>query len=201
MARPIELVVGLGNPEASHALTRHNAGFWFLDGLAGRHRVELRRASRFFGDMGELRLGERRLRLLKPTTYMNRSGQAVAAVANYFRYESDSILIVHDEIDLPPGTVRLKSGGGTGGHRGLEDIVPRLGTKKFTRMRLGVGHPGSAAEVIDYVLRRARSEEQTLIDDAIARALDRFEQIAAGDLEGAMNVLHRKDAPESDQES
>ena len=189
---PYTLIAGLGNPGPGYAGTRHNAGFRFVDLLARRHGAAFRSSARFFGETGELRLGGRIVRLLKPHTFMNRSGRSVAAMSRYFRCPAEAILVVHDEIDLPPGTVRLKRGGGSAGHRGLEDLVPCLGTGAFSRIRLGVGHPGRASQVVDYVLRRAPATEQALVDDAIARTLDHFDSIARGDLEGAMNALHRR---------
>ena len=189
---PFALIAGLGNPGPGYAGTRHNAGFRFVDLLARRHGAAFRPSARFFGETGELRFGGRVVRLLKPHTFMNRSGRSVAATARYFRCPAEAILVVHDEIDLPPGTVRLKRGGGSAGHRGLEDLVPHLGTGAFSRIRLGVGHPGPASQVLDHVLKRAPAAEQALVDDAIARTLDHFETIARGDLEGAMNVLHRR---------
>ena len=194
---PFALIAGLGNPGPGYAGTRHNAGFRFVDLLARRHGVDFRSQARFCGETGELRLGGRVVRLLKPHTFMNRSGRAVAAMSRYFRCPAEAILVAHDEIDLPPGTVRLKRGGGSAGHRGLEDLVPRLGSGAFSRIRLGVGHPGRASQVIDYVLKRAPAAEQALVDDAIARTLDHFESIAQGDLEGAMNVLHRRPSAEA----
>lgn len=190
---PLQLIVGLGNPGSKHEATRHNAGFWFVDRVAARFHGEFRPASRFSGDLCELRIGARTVRLLKPSTYMNNSGQAVAAIVNFYRYSPSSVLVVHDEIDLPPGVARVKTGGGTGGHRGLEDIVPHLHTKSFSRLRLGVGHPGSASQVVGYVLKRAPSAEQALIDSAMERALGQIDDIIAGELQLAMNVLHRKE--------
>ena len=189
---PFTLIAGLGNPGPGYAGTRHNAGFRFVDLLARRHGAAFRSQARFCGETGELRLGGRVVRLLKPHTFMNRSGRSVAAMSRYFRCPAEAILVVHDEIDLPPGTVRLKRGGGSAGHRGLEDLIPRLGSGAFSRIRLGVGHPGRASQVIDYVLKRAPAAEQALVDDAVARTLDHFESIIQGDLEGAMNVLHRR---------
>ncbi len=189
---PLQLIAGLGNPGSKHERTRHNAGFWFVDRIAAHFHAEFRPASRFSGELCELRLRERTVRLLKPTTYMNDSGRSVAALASFYRYPPASVLVVHDEIDLPPGVARIKPGGGTGGHRGLEDIVPCLGSKSFPRLRLGIGHPGSASEVVGYVLKRAPSDEQALIDDAMERALALIDDIIAGDLQRAMNELHRR---------
>ena len=189
---PFGLVAGLGNPGPRYAGTRHNAGFELVERLAERYGATFRTSARFFGKTAELRFDGRIVRLLEPHTFMNHSGRAVAALSRYFRCPAEAILVVHDEIDLPPGTVRLKRGGGTGGHRGLEDIVPSLGSRAFSRVRIGVGHPGSASEVIGYVLQRAPAAEQARIDEAIESALAHFESMLGGNLEPAMNVLHTR---------
>ena len=200
MSRPIRLLVGLGNPDPRDARTRHNAGFWFADAVASRWGASFRSQSNFFGDVADCRVGDQRLRLLKPMTYMNNSGRSVAALANFYKLESDEILIAHDEIDLPPGTVRLKRGGGHGGHNGLRDIIPQLGTPDFARLRIGVGHPGNKNAVVSYVLKSAPADEQRAIDDAVALAVDRFPDIVAGEFAAVMNFLHRK-VPEPDSEA
>ena len=189
---PFCLVAGLGNTGSRYVETRHNAGFRLVDRLAERYGADFKSSARFAGETAELRVEGRMVRLLKPQTFMNHSGRAVAAMSNYFRCPAEGILVVHDEIDLPPGTLRLKRGGGTGGHRGLDDIVPALGTRAFSRIRIGVGHPGSAWEVIGYVLQRAPASEQALIDEAIDSALHHFESMLDGNLEPAMNVLHTR---------
>ncbi len=199
MSRPIRLLVGLGNPDPRDARTRHNAGFWFADAVASRWGASFRSQSNFFGGVADCHVGGQRLRLLKPMTYMNNSGRSVAALANFYKLESDEILIAHDEIDLPPGTVRLKRGGGHGGHNGLRDIIPQLGGPNFARLRIGVGHPGNKDAVVGYVLKPAPGDEQRAIDDAVALAVDHFPDIVAGELAAVMNSLHRK-APEPDSE-
>ena len=196
---PFRLIVGLGNPGPRYAATRHNAGFRLVERLAECHGVHFTSSARFFGETGEIRLHGRVVRLLKPHTFMNHSGRAVAAMSRYFRCPAEAILVVHDEIDLPPGALRLKRGGGTGGHRGLEDVVPCLGSRAFSRIRIGVGHPGAASMVVAYVLQRAPAAEQTLIDDAIARVLVHFESMVEGDLEPAMNVLHTRSTSREEQ--
>lgn len=198
MPPPIRLVVGLGNPGPEYAQTRHNAGYWFLDALAARLRADLRPATKFLGETGECELDGEKRRLLKPGTFMNRSGQSMAAMARFYKYPPEDILIAHDDIDLPPGSVRLKRGGGDGGHNGLRDIIAALGTVDFHRLRIGVGHPGSSDEVVDYVLRRATAEDQRLIEEAIDNALAHYRQILAGDLSNAMNVLHRRKPKEQE---
>lgn len=184
--------MGLGNPGSRYARTRHNAGFWFADAVAARWGGSFRGQSGFFGETAECRVDDHRLRLLKPDTYMNESGRSVAAVARYYRIAPGEILVAYDEIDLPPGTVRLKRGGGHGGHNGLRDIIPQLGDPGFARLRIGVGHPGHKDLVVGYVLRPAPAAEQALIDEALERALDELPAVVAGRLEAAMNVLHRR---------
>ena len=195
------MVVGLGNPGPRYARTRHNAGFWFVDALATRAGAGFRAAPRFFGETCEPVVDGQRLRVLKPSTFMNRSGQSVAAVVRYFGYGLDEVLIVHDEVDFPPGTVRLKRGGGHGGHNGLRDVLAHLGSGEFARLRIGVGHPGNSREVMDYVLDRPLVEQERLIHEALERALEVMPHILAGELARAMNVLNRKRAPDEPTES
>ena len=182
------LVVGLGNPGAEYEDNRHNLGFWFIDRLAQDLKVALAPQGKFFGHVG--RLGD--LWLLKPTTFMNRSGQAVVALARFYKIIPDEILVVHDELDLQPGVIRLKQGGGNGGHNGLKDIQAHLTTPDFWRLRLGIGHPGERNEVVNYVLKAPRREEQELIDKALDRCLSAWPKMAAGDYEAAQRVLHTK---------
>ncbi len=188
----IALVVGLGNPGDRYAQTRHNAGFWFVDELARRYGGSFRSEKRFHGEVARIALPGGECQLLKPTTFMNRSGQSVAALANFFRIPPATILVAHDEIDLPPGAVRLKQGGGHGGHNGLRDIIPALGGPDFWRLRLGVGHPGHKDLVVNYVLDRPRQEEARLIEDAIQAAADQFPVMFRGDWARAQNDLHSR---------
>ena len=185
---PPRLVVGLGNPGAEYADTRHNLGFWFVDRLASDLKISLAPQGKFFGHVG--RLGD--LWLLKPTTFMNRSGQAVVALARFYKIMPEEILVVHDELDLQPGVIRLKQGGGNGGHNGLKDIQAHLTTPDFWRLRLGIGHPGERNEVVNYVLKAPRREEQELIDRAIDRCLLAWSKLGAGDYEAAQRQLHTK---------
>lgn len=196
MSTPIRLVAGLGNPGPRYARTRHNAGFWFVDALAERLGATFRPATRFLGELCEAGVGPQQVRLLKPGTYMNRSGQAVAALARYYRYPPASILVAHDEVDLPPGTVRLKRGGGLAGHKGLEDIAAHLGERGFARLRIGVGRPEHSDDVVDYVLERASAEEETLIRRTFDDVMALLPHIMEGDLERAMTALHRRPAPD-----
>ena len=196
--KPIKLIVGLGNPGAEYEATRHNAGFWWVDRLAAELRTAFARESKFHGLVCRARQGGDDLWLLKPTTFMNRSGRAVVALALYYKILPDEILVVHDEIDLPPGAVKMKQGGGNAGHNGLKDITAHLTTPDFWRLRLGVGHPGSREAVIDAVLDRPRKEEQALIDDAMARSLAVWPLMVSGNLEAAMLKLHTKPKPATD---
>ena len=156
----LRLVVGLGNPGGEYSATRHNAGYWFIDELAMRHGVRLKPERRYQGEVGRGEIAGVELWLLKPSTYMNRSGVAIRALCEYLRIPSAEVLVAHDELDLEPGVVRLKSGGGAGGHNGLKDAISHVGDA-FWRFRLGIGHPGDRSEVIDYVLRRAPAEERS----------------------------------------
>ena len=185
------LIVGLGNPGPEYESTRHNVGFWFVDQLAAQMKIDLAQQAKFFGKAG--RAGE--LWLLQPTTFMNRSGQAVAALANFYKISPAEILVIHDELDLPPGGIRLKQGGGNGGHNGLKDIQAKLGTPDFWRLRLGIGHPrmlGLSQQVVDFVLHQPRKEELPEIERALDRCLLAWPKIAAGDFAGAQQQLHGK---------
>lgn len=185
------LIVGLGNPGPEYEATRHNVGFWFVDHLADKLKIALAPQGKFHGKAG--RDGE--LWLLQPTTFMNRSGQAVAALANFYKITPAEVLVIHDDLDLPPGGIRLKQGGGNGGHNGLKDIQAKLGTPDTWRLRLGIGHPrtlGLAQEVVDFVLHQPRKDEQADIDQAIHRCLLAWPKLAAGDYATAQQQLHGK---------
>lgn len=184
----IRLIVGLGNPGPDYAATRHNAGFWLVDLLSRQQHAPLRAEGKFFSLYG--RAGE--LHLLEPQTFMNASGKAVAAVARFYKIQPDEILVVHDELDLPPGAAKFKLGGGHGGHNGLRDILSALGTPDFWRLRLGIGHPGHKAEVVNFVLKPPRKEEQDAINRAIDHALDVMPDVLAGRLPEAMQTLHTR---------
>ena len=190
----VKLIAGLGNPDNEHQETRHNAGFWFLDRLAARHHVSFGMDNRFFGESSRIQEGQTDCRLLKPMTYMNDSGRAVQAMMNFFRLTPGELLVVHDEIDLAPGAVRLKVGGGHAGHNGVRDIIDCIGSRDFVRIRIGVGHPGNKDKVIGSVLGRPRNDERELIDIAIANALDVMPLVFAGEHEKAMTQLHQKQA-------
>ena len=190
MSTPIRLVAGLGNPGREYAGTRHNAGFWFVDRLASRLSVAFTSEGRFGGDVAKAGA----LRLVKPMTFMNLSGRAVAGLAKFFGIAPAEILVVHDELDLLPGKAKMKFGGGHAGHNGLRDIQAQLGSPDFWRLRLGIGHPRDSEltqqQVVDYVLKPPRNEDAAAIDDAIHRALEAWPAIAQGDMENAMMTLH-----------
>lgn len=191
MDNTLKLIVGLGNPGSRYEQTRHNAGFWFADLLAERGKARFTAESRFQGELARVVLVGEEVRLLKPATFMNLSGQSVGAVARFFKLEPDQVLVAHDELDLPPGTARLKLGGGHGGHNGLRDLIRHLGAE-FWRLRIGIGHPGHRDEVTDFVLTRASGAEQTLIGDALKDAADAVEKMITQGAERAMHQLHSR---------
>ncbi|HEY7776495.1 MAG TPA: aminoacyl-tRNA hydrolase [Kineobactrum sp.] len=191
MTTSISLIVGLGNPGSDYRGTRHNAGADFVIELARLHGASLQAESRFSGLTARIQSGGHDLRLLIPTTFMNRSGQAVAAMAVFFKIAPEQILVAHDELDLPPGTARFKRGGGHGGHNGLRDIVSCLGnSREFARLRIGIGHPGHASRVTGYVLGKPQAAEREQIDASIDAAIAALPLLLAGDDTKAMTQLH-----------
>ena len=191
MDKAVELVVGLGNPGPRYEGTRHNAGADFVSALARHHGAVFKEEKKFFGSVAKITTGGRDTRLLIPDTYMNRSGQSVAALAGFYNIEPGAILVAHDELDLPPGCARLKIGGGHGGHNGLRDTIKSLGNcRDFARLRLGIGHPGHAGDVVDYVLRKAPPEERAALDESIRAAIEVFAEVALGRWNQAMKQLH-----------
>ena len=182
-------VIGLGNPGPEYQGTRHNVGFDWVERLAADHGGTFKHERKLFADVARIRLAGADLRLVKPQTFMNRSGQSVLAVAQFFKWSPEQLLVVHDELDLPTGTARLKQAGGHGGHNGLRDISARLGPD-YLRLRLGVGHPGHKARVTGHVLNRAGRDEQTEIDSAIDRSIDVLPVLLNDGLEKAMQALH-----------
>ncbi len=188
---PLKVIVGLGNPGPEHLLTRHNAGFWFVDALASKWGGRFRSHTRFQGDICRVPFGGQEITLLKPMTYMNRSGLSVRAISDYMKVAPAEILVAHDELDLPVGDARFKLGGGHGGHNGLRDLITHVGAD-FWRLRLGIGHPGDRSQVIDYVLHRASAEEEDKILNAVAAALDMLPVFIEQGSERAMNGLHQK---------
>ncbi|MCG8312919.1 MAG: aminoacyl-tRNA hydrolase, partial [Pseudomonadales bacterium] len=184
--------VGLGNPGQQYEDTRHNAGAWFVERLAKQFSTELRADSKHQGLVARTQINGQDVRLIVPQTFMNLSGQAVSSLANFYKIPTEKILVAHDELDLDPGVIRLKQGGGHGGHNGLRDIISKLGNNKnFARLRIGIGHPGSASQVTGFVLGKAPTKEQDLIDQAIDEALGLTPGIISGDAEKTMNRLHR----------
>lgn len=187
----IKLFVGLGNPGEKYEATRHNAGFWWLDQFASSSNSTLALDAKFFGIAGKL-APTSDVWLLKPTTFMNASGKAVAAITNYYKITPAQILVIHDELDLAPGTIKLKKSGGHGGHNGLRDIAAALGTQDFWRLRIGIGHPGDRNEVVNFVLKPPLKDEQSVINQCIDDSLLVVPQLLNGDFEAAMLKLHTK---------
>ena len=191
----IKLIVGLGNIGAEYDDTRHNAGFWLVDALAQAFGVAFKAERGFHGKVARVSGAAGGAWLLKPSTYMNRSGQAVQALATFYKILPDDILVVHDELDLPPGGIKMKKSGGHAGHNGLKDIQARLATPEFWRLRIGIGHPRELQmeqEVVDFVLHRPSREHQTLIDEAMGKALSVMPHVLSGEMEVAMMKLHSK---------
>lgn len=187
----IRLVVGLGNPGAQYDDTRHNAGFWYVEQLARAYGASLQPEKKFFGLAARVTIGGQDVRLLNPTTFMNRSGQAVGAISTFFKIPPQSILVVHDELDLPAGIGRLKQGGGHGGHNGLRDIISALGNNKdFLRLRLGIGHPGESKEVVNYVLNKPSVADRQKIDSVIDEAIRISAEAFNGARAKAVQELH-----------
>jgi peptidyl-tRNA hydrolase, PTH1 family len=188
---PLRIIVGLGNPGPEHLVTRHNAGFWFVDLLARRHNAEFRDYRKYSGETARITISGQEITLLKPTTYMNRSGLSVHQLSEFFKIAPADILVAHDELDIPVGSVRLKHGGGHGGHNGLRDTIAHIGDA-FWRLRLGIGHPGNKADVIDYVLTRAPRPEEDLILEAVSAAADCMPMLIEDGAERAMTRLHSR---------
>lgn len=193
MDTPVKLIVGLGNPGAEYDRTRHNAGFDFVDELARQYNQPLKAEAKFFGETARINVGGKDIRLLKPMTFMNRSGQGVGAIANFYKIQPEEILVAHDELDLDPGVARLKFSGGHGGHNGLRDIIKALGNSKdFYRLRLGIGHPGNAKQVARFVLKKAPQAEFQLTEDAIYESTRTLKDLSCGEWNKAMKELHTK---------
>jgi PTH1 family peptidyl-tRNA hydrolase len=187
---PIQLIVGLGNPGAQYAETRHNAGAWWVEKLAAEFNSSLRSENKFHGSAATIELAHHKGILFIPSTFMNASGQAVRAISQFYQIPPEGILVAHDELDFPVGTVRLKKGGGHGGHNGLRDIMQHLHTDGFYRLRLGIGHPGQRSEVHNYVLGKPSAQDHASIQHAIGQACAVLPDLMAGNIEKAMQVLH-----------
>lgn len=192
----ISLIAGLGNPGRQHEQHRHNAGAMFLASLCGQYRADLKEDKKFSGMAGTASIAGKEVRLIFPTTYMNNSGQAVGAIASYFKIPPQEILVAYDELDLPLGITRLKAGGGAGGHNGIRDIVAALGSQDFIRLRLGIGHPGSKDKVTSHVLNNFTRAEAELMEKEIDKALEIVPMLVEGKLEAAMLKLHTKEKPD-----
>jgi len=192
MPKPIRIIAGLGNPGEKYERTLHNAGFWFVDALARKYGGDFRHEKKFDADYCRVNLQGEDVWLVKPQNYMNQSGGPIRGILDYYRLRVGELLVAHDEIDLPPGTTRLKEGGGHGGHNGLRDIIRHCGAE-FLRLRLGVGHPGEKHEVTNYVLKRGSSDTETAIERDIDAALGVMPLLVDGDLPAAMKQLHTKD--------
>ncbi|MGB1309642.1 MAG: aminoacyl-tRNA hydrolase [Leucothrix sp.] len=187
----IKLIAGLGNPGVKYDKTRHNAGFWFVDEVARRFSGIFKLESKFSGECCKVSIAGNTVWLIKPTTFMNRSGLSVKQLSSFFKIPAEHILIAHDELDIAPGTLRLKSGGGHGGHNGLRDLHAQIG-KDYWRLRVGIGHPGAANKVADYVLSRPSAADEVEIYNSVDRAADEIERIVQGDMQKVMNTLHTK---------
>ena len=191
----IKLFVGLGNPGTEYEATRHNAGFWWTEALARELKVTLTLDKNYYGRVARTTVNGRNVWLLQPMTFMNLSGKAVAALARFFKIAPEEILVAHDEIDIVPGQAKLKFGGSHAGHNGLRDIHAQLGTGDYWRLRLGVGHPGVKAEVVNWVLKKPAQEHREAIEDSIARALKAVPELLAGEMEKATMLIHTSVAP------
>lgn len=192
MSNKIKLIVGLGNPGKEYEHTRHNAGFWLLDELAWQWKANFKDEKKFFGEVARVSQADGDVWLLKPMTFMNRSGQAVSALAQFYKIKPEEILVVHDELDIECGRIKFKLGGGNGGHNGLKDIQARLGTPNFYRLRLGIDHPGDRNLVVGYVLNKPSAEQRQLIEDAVHKAVKGIPLLTAGEFEDAQRFLHSR---------
>ncbi|PSJ79421.1 aminoacyl-tRNA hydrolase [Neisseria iguanae] len=192
MSHPIKIIVGLGNPGREYEATRHNVGFWLLDELAWQWKTAFKEEKKFFGEVVRMSHPEGDVWLIKPMTFMNRSGQAVAALAQFYKIKPEEILVVHDELDIECGRIKFKLGGGNGGHNGLKDIQACLGTPDFYRLRLGIGHPGDKALVSAYVLNKPGAEHRQLIEDSVKKSIKSIPLLTVGEFEEAQRFLHSR---------
>jgi len=194
----IRLIAGLGNPGRKHERDRHNVGFWFVSRLAAQLGVEMRSQPKFHGLVGKSGTAGSEVWFVMPQTYMNASGMAVGSLARFYKIQPDECLVVHDELDFPPGVAKLKRGGGVAGHNGLRDVAAQLGTQDYWRLRVGIGHPGDKNAVADYVLSSPPAAERELIESALARCLEHSPLLLAGDMREAMLKIHTREKPEND---
>jgi peptidyl-tRNA hydrolase, PTH1 family len=191
----IKLFAGLGNPGAEYEATRHNAGFWWVDALARELKVSLAAERGYHGLVARANVHGQVVWLLEPQTFMNLSGKSVAALARFYKIQPEEILVVHDELDVAPGQAKLKFGGGHGGHNGLRDIHAQLGTGDYWRLRLGIGHPGVAAEVVNWVLKKPAPEQREAMEETIARTLKAVPALLAGEMDKATLIVHTHKPP------
>lgn len=189
---PVQLIVGLGNPGPEYAATRHNTGTWFVDLLARQYEINLKYEKKFRGVVSKLKINHHDVYLFIPSTYMNDSGYAVKAVTNFYKIPVEAVLIAHDELDFSPGTIRLKMGGGHGGHNGLRNIIEQIGSSDFLRLRIGIGHPGSKPLVHNYVLGKPASHESDLIIASIDKCLTLVPDLVKGEIQKVFNALHNE---------
>ncbi len=185
----ITLIIGLGNPGDKYAKTRHNVGFWFIDELANRYGATFKAESKFSGEVAKVNIEGQSVWLLKPSTFMNRSGLSAHQVSSFYKIPVDQVLVAYDELDLPVGTVRLKVSGGHGGHNGLRDLHAQI-SKEYTRLRFGIGHPGDSKKVADYVLSHPNKDDEIAIQNALDKSIAEIDKIISGDTQKAMNTLH-----------
>ncbi len=191
----IKLFVGLGNPGADYAATRHNAGFWWIDELARELKVSLTMDKSYHGYVARTTVAGHTIWLLQPQTFMNLSGKSVAGLARFFKISPEEILVVHDELDIAPGAMKMKLGGSHAGHNGLRDIHAQLGSADYWRLRIGVGHPGVKSEVINWVLKKPSLEQRLLIDEGITRSLKAVVDMVKGDMDKATMLIHTTKPP------
>ena len=192
MPAHVDIIVGLGNPGTEYANTRHNAGFWFVDEVARKFGGNFKHEKKFQGEVARTTIHGQQVWLLKPDTFMNLSGQSVLALMQFYKIKLANVLVVHDDLDLEVGDVRLKEGGGHGGHNGLRDIISRCGGNGFQRIRLGIGHPGNKSKVTGHVLKKAATDDQIAIENAIDKAISELDRIVNGETAKAMQSLHTK---------
>ncbi|VAW93925.1 Peptidyl-tRNA hydrolase [hydrothermal vent metagenome] len=192
MSARVDMIAGLGNPGSEYANTRHNAGFWFVDEVVRKFGGNFKYERKFQGDVARSTIKGHQVWLLKPDTFMNLSGQAVLALMQFYKIKLENILVVHDDLDLPVGTLKLKLGGGHGGHNGLRDIISRCGGNGFQRIRLGIGHPGNKDKVTGHVLKKASRDDQIAIENVIDQTITELDQIVHGEISKAMQTLHTK---------
>lgn len=186
----LSLIVGLGNPGAQYAATRHNVGYWFIEKVAEHYHAVWRLENKFQGHVCQIKLDHHVCWLLRPNTFMNHSGQSVAALAHFYKIPPELILVCHDELSFSAGVIRLKEGGGHAGHNGLRDIIARLHSSEFKRLRIGINHPGERSQVVNYVLNKPSQQDQSLITEAISQAIAVLPDLVAGDFQKAFRFLH-----------